>query len=94
MTFVWILIGVAVIGALAAGIALAGGENNFARLGDVTGKTPDEITAVVGPATSISAVGPGQVLYQWIKTNQAGGYHYALLFEDGLCVGFTHQHSS
>jgi len=94
MGFVWIVLAVVIVGGVFAAFSLSNDQGAFAKLGDVTGKSPEEVQAVVGAPTSISAVAENQVLYQWIKTNQAGGYHYALLFEDGRCKGFTHQHSS
>jgi hypothetical protein len=60
----------------------------FRALGDMTGKTADEIIAGVGSPTSRSAIAHGQVLLQW----QATGYHVALLFNaEGRMVGITHE---
>ncbi len=60
----------------------------FKALGDMTGKTVDEIIAGVGSPTSRSAMAHGQVLLQW----QATGYHVALLFKaEGRMVGITHE---
>jgi hypothetical protein len=60
----------------------------FKALGDMTGKTVDEIIAGVGPPTSRSAMAHGKVLLQW----QATGYHVALLFSaEGRMVGITHE---
>lgn len=60
----------------------------FKALGDMTGKTVDEIVAGVGSPTSRSAMAHGQVLLQW----QATGYHVALLFNaEGRMVGITHE---
>jgi hypothetical protein len=63
----------------------------FAALGNVVGKSKNDITASVGPPTSISAVAPNQQLLQWIITTSAGGYHVALLFENDTCLGITHE---
>jgi hypothetical protein len=62
----------------------------FLTLGDMTGKTADEIIAVVGPPSSISSMAFGQTLMQW----QASGCHMALLFgADGQFVKITHQYA-
>ena len=51
-------------------------SNNFAKLGDMTGKTYDEIKAVVGPCNSVSYM-HNSILRQWYAT----GYHIVLLFD-------------
>ncbi|MER5896965.1 hypothetical protein [Streptomyces sp. NPDC001876] len=71
-------------GLLPGGPAIAQG---FAGLGNLTGRSKDEIVAVVGPYSSFSVAGPHQVLLQW----QSDVYHIALLFEGDLCVGITHE---
>ncbi|WP_428410226.1 hypothetical protein [Hyphococcus sp.] len=90
----WIILIVLVVGgAVFAAASMKGKQQAFVDMGDVTGKTINEIIAKVGPPSSVSAVGAGEELYQWIETNSAGGYHYALLFKDGKCEGYTHQHA-
>jgi hypothetical protein len=60
----------------------------FKALGDMTGKTENEIIGGVGPPTSRSAMAHGQTLLQW----QATGYHVALLFDaEGRMLGITHE---
>ncbi|MFD5618926.1 hypothetical protein [Streptomyces yangpuensis] len=59
----------------------------FADLGNLAGRSKDEIAAVVGPHSSFSVTGPNQVLLQW----QSDVYHVALLFEGDICVGITHE---
>lgn len=60
----------------------------FKSLGDMTGKTVDEITSVVGPPTSRSAMPHGKMLLQW----QATGYHVAMMFSaEGRMLGITHE---
>lgn len=71
-------------GLLPGGRALAQG---FASLGNLAGRSKDEIVAVVGPYSSFSVTGPHQVLLQW----QSDVYHIALLFEGDVCVGITHE---
>ncbi|MDG4857754.1 hypothetical protein P8605_06220 [Streptomyces sp. T-3] len=71
-------------GLLPGGQKLAQG---FAGLGNLAGRSKDEIIAVVGPYSSFSVAGPGQVLLQW----QSDVYHIALLFEEDVCVGITHE---
>ena len=61
-------------------------NQKFVSLGTLKGKTLDEITYVVGPANSVSAIGNGQTLRQW----QATSYHIALLFdENNVCLGVS-----
>ena len=62
----------------------------FVALGDMTGKTTDEIIAAVGPPSSYSSMAAGQSLLQW----QATGCHMALLFgPDGRFLKITHQYA-
>jgi hypothetical protein len=69
----------------APGRALAA---RFQILGDMTGKTTDQIIAVVGLPTSRSSMAHGQTLLQW----QATGYHIAMLFDaEGRFVNITHE---
>ncbi len=69
----------------APGRALHG---KFLSLGNMTGKTANEIVAVVGRPTSISSMARGMTLMQW----QATGCHMALVFRaDGQFVKITHQ---
>ncbi|WP_016909126.1 hypothetical protein [Streptomyces xiaopingdaonensis] len=71
-------------GLLSGGRRLAQG---FAGLGNLAGRTKEEITAEVGPHSSFSVTGPGQVLLQW----QSDVYHIALHFEGDICVGIAHE---
>ena len=69
---------------LSGGRALALG---FIDLGNMTGKTADEIIAAVGAPSARSAVAGGMLL-QW----QAPGYHMALSFDaDGTFRKITHE---
>jgi len=62
----------------------------FLALGDLTGKTWDEIIAVTGPPSSRSSMARGQILLQW----QAPGCHMALLFDStGRFVKITHEYA-
>lgn len=66
-------------------------HRRFLALGDMTGKTADEIIAVVGRPTSISSMAGNATLLQW----QATGCHMALLFgADGKLVKITHQYAN
>ncbi len=88
-----------VIFALIGGLVLAGvisamvkqpGRNlnsKFISLGELKGKTKEEITSVVGPPNSISATPEGKTVCQWMAT----GYHIALLFDGEVCEGITHE---
>jgi hypothetical protein len=64
-------------------------QKKFGSLGQLPGKTREEIIAVVGPPNSVSAAGDGKTLLQWM----APGYHVALLFEGEACLGITHEFS-
>lgn len=62
----------------------------FLALGDMTGKTADEIIAAAGRPSSISSIAGNQTLLQW----QATGCHVAMLFgPDGRFVKITHQYA-
>lgn len=63
-------------------------HQKFVDLGNLQGKSKDEIIAQVGPPTSISGLPEGKTLLQW----QATGCHMALRFDGDLCEGITHQH--
>ena len=70
------------------------GVHDFAKMGDIRGKSIEEIKKKVGSPTSVTNLSGGP-LYQWIKTGLFGGYHYAIQFDaNGAAVGFTHQHVS
>lgn len=61
-------------------------QNKFINLGTLKGKTYDEIRNACGPASSISAMGGGIKLRQWIETS----YHICLLFdENDICLGVS-----
>jgi hypothetical protein len=49
----------------------------FQSLGVMTGKTFDEIAAVVGPPNARAVVAHNRILYQWHAT----GYHIAIVFD-------------
>jgi hypothetical protein len=63
-------------------------HKKFVSLGNMTGKTRDEIIAVVGQPTSISELAGGKTLLQW----QATGCHMAVRFAGNMFDGITHQH--
>jgi hypothetical protein len=54
----------------------------FQSLGNVIGKTLDEIVAVVGPPNARAGMAQNKMLFQWHAT----GYHVAILFDDNLRV--------
>lgn len=67
----------------ASGVSLS---KKFVSLGDLRGKTLDEIVSVVGEPNATTALGNGQVLKQW----QATGYLIALLFDEkNICLGIS-----
>lgn len=49
----------------------------FQSLGDMTGKTFDQIVSVVGLPNARAGMAHNQMLYQWLAT----GYHIAILFD-------------
>jgi hypothetical protein len=70
------------------GISLAA---KFQNLGNIIGVPKTEIVARVGNPNSVSAMGNGQQLCQWLKA----GYHISLMFDaDGNCLGVTHESSN
>ena len=65
-------------------------HQRFISLGDMTGRSAEEIIASVGSPNSISTMAHNQRLLQW----QATGCHMALLFDDkDRFVKITHQHA-
>ena len=65
-------------------------QSDFISLGPMTGKTADEIIAVVGPPTSRSFMANNYVLLQWQET----GYHMACLFDaKGRFVKITSEYA-
>jgi hypothetical protein len=62
----------------------------FKSLGnDISGKTLNEIVAVVGPPNAVSSMAHNQMLYQW----QATGYHVALIFDaDQRVIGLSSEY--
>ncbi len=62
----------------------------FAKLGTLKGRSYNEIVAACGAPASVSPMGDGQKLCQWMATS----YHIALLFdENNICLGVTHEAS-
>lgn len=67
----------------ASGVSLS---QKFVSLGDLRGKTLDEIVSVVGEPNATTSLVNGQSLVQW----QATGYLIALLFdENNICLGIS-----
>jgi hypothetical protein len=79
-------------------------SSKFAQLGDVRGKTLEQVVAAAGLPSSYSALGPGKMLAEWTKA----GFHLALSFlytgsqdsdwsmidqhrADYVCQGMIHQ---
>jgi hypothetical protein len=67
-------------------------HRRFVALGNLSGKTADEIIAALGVRpTSASSLAHGTTLLQW----QATGCHMALLFDaQGKFVKLTHQYAN
>jgi len=90
MTVMPILGGLFLYALIHAGVRQPGSElrQKFVQAGNLQGKTLQEITALVGPPKSRSALPGGKVLHQWMAT----GYHIALRFDpNGVCEGVTHE---
>ena len=62
----------------------------FVELGTLKGKSFKEITDKVGMPNSVSSMGDGTTLKQWMAT----GYHIALEFdENDICLGVSSETS-
>lgn len=65
-------------------------SQRFVELGQLTGKSFKEITDQVGAPNSVSALGDGKTVKQWI----ASGYHIALIFDQNdICLGVSSETS-
>jgi len=63
-------------------------QNKFASLGHLRGKNLDQIVSIVGDPQSISDLGNGTLLYQWLVP----GYQIALIFDTNkICLGINNQ---
>ena len=71
-------------------------QNKFAQIGNIQGRTTEEIIAAVGRPNSVSNADGGTTIMQWIKASAfTGGFHIALIFDrNGICGGITHQSSN
>ena len=100
MEFMLISIGTTVLGfigylLIGALVKAPGGvmQAKFANLtkdsgGVIAGKTYAQVVAACGNPTSVSPVGDGNKLCQWMAT----GYHIALVFDaNDVCVGISHE---
>ena len=61
-------------------------RRKFETLGELKGKTKQEIVAAVGHPSAVSAAADGKTLCQWMKT----GFHIVLVFNGDLCEGISH----
>jgi len=93
MEWVGILVGGFVIYAIIVAITRAPGQSlakRFQMLGVMTGKTREEIIAVVGPPHSVSTMADNGQLLQWMQA----GYHIAIMFDQqGMFKGISHESS-
>lgn len=89
--WLWTLLGALVLYAIIDASVKAPGNAlraKFAELGELKGKTRQQIIAAVGPPNSVSAGAEGRQVIQWIVTS----YHVALVFDaDGVCEGVSHE---
>lgn len=66
-------------------------HSKFIALGNMTGKTAQEIVAAVGRPTSVSNMANGCTLLQWQKP----GCHMALLFDSDMrMLKITHEYAN
>ena len=95
MEFFYVVLAIPVVVALIWGVVGGVQTNNmmdnFTNLGNLTGKSLDDIVGAVGSPDHISTLPDGTVLYQWIsnKYSTTGSYHVALIFENNLCLGVS-----
>ena len=90
MEFIWIVIGGIALYAVISAMTTAPGrslQSKFVGMGTLVGKSKNEIISVVGSPNSISAISDGKVVLQWMAT----GYHIALIFNDEICEGVSHE---
>lgn len=90
MGFVWVLIGGIALFAIISAMTTAPGrslQSKFVGMGTLSGKSKNQIIAVVGAPNSISALPDGKSLLQWMAT----GYHIALIFNGDICEGVSHE---
>lgn len=93
MEWIWLLVAIPIIALIGGAISTSMKSNDFVSLGDISGKSLEDLTSVVGEPNSISAAPDGGKLYQWMGVNGSSAYHYAILFDaEGKAVGYTHQH--
>ena len=89
ITDYWLIIFI-VMSILSSGwfVTLGGKQlhQKFAALGDLKGKTKQEIIAAVGNPSAISGTADGKTVCQWMKT----GFHIALIFNGEICEGISH----
>jgi hypothetical protein len=65
-------------------------SRRFQALGNMYGKSKDQIVEAVGEPTSVSFIGRAKLM-QW----QVPGYHIALRFdEDDMFAGITHEYAA
>ena len=100
MEFLLIMIGTSVAGFIlhlltTAAVKAPGDllQTRFAKLtestnGVIAGKTYDEVVNACGAPASVSPMGDGTKLCQWMATS----YHIALIFdENNICKGVSHE---
>ncbi len=88
-TIIAVVGGLVLFGLISALVKAPGHSLNtkFVQLGELKGKSRQEIEAVVGPPNAVSAIAEGKSVCQWMQT----GYHIALLFSGETCEGVTHE---
>lgn len=90
MTFMPLIILVILIIAFVSRNTNSGGSlpRRFQQLGNMRGRTYEEIVAAIGKPSAVSA-GYNYTLVQW----QSPGYHIAIKFVGGVFAGITHEWS-
>lgn len=60
-------------------------RKKFAALGELKGKTKQEIVAVAGNPAAIAGTSDGKTCCQWMKS----GFHIVLIFNGEICEGIA-----
>ena len=90
MEFIWVFLGGIFLFMIMSVLTVAPGrslQSKFIGLGTLAGKSKEEIISVVGAPNSISLLPDDKTLLQWMAT----GYHIALIFNDDICEGVSHE---
>lgn len=62
-------------------------QRKFQKLGVLKGQRKSVIFVTVGKPNAVSSLANGRTLCQW----QATGFHIALIFDEDICEGVSHE---